>query len=466
MPHDMTKPPFIPPPIPPMPYVPPRREFRLGAVVAWGVILISVGLVAGLTWERGRAPEPNVTAPSATASTQLKLVSRHVIGTREVFPTVGQAGAGPLIAQVEKVAVNSVDRLRTVPVIGELAGPKAALEKLDALSKELDHPELRDDAKTLRTIYTDGVNAVPPQSAQALVEREGWFGDLALGYGRDAGDPHRHAALAAAKRTFITLLSAFAVVGLAFLVGLVLLIITLVLLAERRITRSYRPTTEDTQPFLEAFAIYVGGYVGLSLAARYLLRSGMGFRPASLLIMLLPPTVGVLWPRIRGVSVESWRQGLGWHTGRGVFREIGLGLGGYIIGLPIVVLGGVITIILTAKTGAKASHPIVNESGGVAKAIELLLLACVYAPLVEETMFRGALFHRLRSRWSWLFSTAVVSILFAAMHPQGWAGVPALAAIAVVLAAIREWRGTILASAAAHALNNGFMMVILILAAW
>jgi membrane protease YdiL (CAAX protease family) len=39
-------------------------------------------------------------------------------------------------------------------------------------------------------------------------------------------------------------------------------------------------------------------------------------------------------------------------------------------------------------------------------------------------------------------------------------------AIAVVLAAIREWRSTILASAAAHALNNGFMMVILILAAW
>jgi membrane protease YdiL (CAAX protease family) len=59
-----------------------------------------------------------------------------------------------------------------------------------------------------------------------------------------------------------------------------------------------------------------------------------------------------------------------------------------------------------------------------------------------------------------------VSILFAAMHPQGWAGVPVLASIAIVLAAIREWRGTILASATAHALNNGFAMTMLVLAAW
>ncbi|MDB5293117.1 MAG: putative rane associated protease [Phycisphaerales bacterium] len=464
---NMRGPPFIPPYYVPAPLVPPRREFRLSAAIAWLVILVSVGLVAGMTWERARGPEPDVTAPAATASTPLKLTSRYAVGIHSMFPSIAGANAKTLADQVEKAAVTTVDKLREVPVVGELEGAKAALRKLDALPKSVDNPDFREDAQTLRLLYSDGVSAVPEDRAQALVAREGWFGHLALGYGQGASDPHRRVALAAAKRTVITLWSALGLVFGTFLVGLVLLIIALVLLVERRVALAYRPTTEDTQPFLEAFAIYVGGYVGLSLALRFLHPGGIHFYPAYLLLlMLLPPVAGAFWPRLRGVPPASWRYGLGWHAGRGVLREIGAGIGGYIAGVPVVILGGIITLVLTAKTGAKASHPIVNESGGVSKAIELYFLACVYAPLVEETMFRGALFHRLRSRWSWLFSTAVVSILFAAMHPQGWAGVPVLASIAIVLAAIREWRGTILASATAHALNNGFAMTMLVLAAW
>ncbi|HWE97862.1 MAG TPA: type II CAAX endopeptidase family protein [Tepidisphaeraceae bacterium] len=463
----MSFPPFIPPYLPPAATPPPRRGFRVSAAVSWLVIVVSVGSVAGLTWRRAHLPEQDVAAPAETASVQLKLISRYVVGLHTLAPSVAKSdGANPLPEQVEKAAVSTVDKVRAVPVIGELEGAKAALEKLDAIGEAIDDPNLREDAQTLRTIYTAGVRAVPEDRAEWLVGREGWFGHLALGYGRDAGDPHRRIALAAARRTVVTLISAFAIVGLGLLTGLVLLIIALVLLADRRVRRAYQPTTQDTQPFLEAFAVYVGGYVGLSLAVRYLFPAALHFTPAYIGFMLLPPLAGALWPRLRGVPAQPWLYGLGWHKGRGIFHEIGAGLGGYITGLPIVFLGGMITLLLTAKTGAKASHPIVNESGGVAKALELYLLACVYAPLVEETMFRGALFHHLRSRWSWVLSTAVVSILFAAMHPQGWAGVPVLASIAIVLAAIREWRGTIVASAAAHALNNAFAMTLLVLAAW
>jgi membrane protease YdiL (CAAX protease family) len=69
-------------------------------------------------------------------------------------------------------------------------------------------------------------------------------------------------------------------------------------------------------------------------------------------------------------------------------------------------------------------------------------------------MFRGALFHYLRGRWSWAASAVVVSFVFAVIHPQGWIAVPALGAIALALAALREWRGSIIASMVAHAFNN------------
>ena len=47
-----------------------------------------------------------------------------------------------------------------------------------------------------------------------------------------------------------------------------------------------------------------------------------------------------------------------------------------------------------------------------------------------------------------------MAVIFAIIHPQGWTVAPTLAAVAMVLAAIREWRGSILAPMAAHACNN------------
>jgi membrane protease YdiL (CAAX protease family) len=78
-------------------------------------------------------------------------------------------------------------------------------------------------------------------------------------------------------------------------------------------------------------------------------------------------------------------------------------------------------------------------------------------------MFRGALFNHLRRRWNWLISASVVAFFFAAIHPQGWTLIPGLGSIAIVLAAIREWRGTAMASIAAHATNNGIVLAMVLL---
>jgi membrane protease YdiL (CAAX protease family) len=78
-------------------------------------------------------------------------------------------------------------------------------------------------------------------------------------------------------------------------------------------------------------------------------------------------------------------------------------------------------------------------------------------------MFRGILFHHLRTRWSWPASAGLVALIFAAIHPQGWAAIPILGAIAIVLAALREWRGSIIAPVAAHAFNNFIVITIALL---
>jgi membrane protease YdiL (CAAX protease family) len=78
-------------------------------------------------------------------------------------------------------------------------------------------------------------------------------------------------------------------------------------------------------------------------------------------------------------------------------------------------------------------------------------------------MFRGALFHHCRRRLPWWLSAILVALIFAAIHPQGWVGIPLLATIAVVLAALREWRGSLIAPIACHACVNAVTVTMLVL---
>ena len=78
-------------------------------------------------------------------------------------------------------------------------------------------------------------------------------------------------------------------------------------------------------------------------------------------------------------------------------------------------------------------------------------------------MFRGALFTYMRAWHRWLLSALMSSLIFASLHPQGWTGIPVLATIGFIFAATREWRGTVIASGVAHALNNAVAVTMLVL---
>jgi membrane protease YdiL (CAAX protease family) len=100
------------------------------------------------------------------------------------------------------------------------------------------------------------------------------------------------------------------------------------------------------------------------------------------------------------------------------------------------------------------------------------VLACVAAPIVEETMFRGVLFRHLREMgrfWprfgALMFAAVVNSLIFAAIHPQGLVGIPVLMTLGIAFSIVRHYRDSLLAPMAMHAVNNFVVTMFVLLMA-
>ena len=450
---------LFPPPAPPGDYpAPTTRPYSVAiATAAWAIILACVGCVAYLSWRSAQRPA----RIEATQDVQLLMTSRVIVGMFHHQPK-GNAAAATMSAQaIEKLASTAgpKQQLLLVSVIGELEGRQAAQAALEKSANRLNDARDRSDIPTLRTIYSHGPSSVSAEQRTALVAHEGWFGKLALSFGVPDNDPQRAAVLHTATRAAIAGTAFEAVVGLGVLAGLALLITAIVLVATGRLHRCYGPASFQTTAFLESFALYLPGFLIIEVLAQRFLRGPMIVGA----ILTLPWILfAALWPRLRGVSWEGLKGGLGWYSGQGVLREAASGVVGYMAGLPVIAMGALLAYVLASRTKTDMSHPIVfsdlRSAWGI---VQIYLLASVFAPLVEETMFRGALFNHLRQWHGWLVSAGVSSLLFAAVHPQGWAAIPAIGSIGLVLAGIREWRGTFIASVTAHALNNAVVTTLM-----
>jgi membrane protease YdiL (CAAX protease family) len=219
---------------------------------------------------------------------------------------------------------------------------------------------------------------------------------------------------------------------------------------------------------VEAMAWYLFGVLTFGIALALVLRSlgvnreGVLFAEMAALVAAF--ALGLSWPLFRGQSLAQWRAALGLHSGRGLFREMGCGILGYLAGLPVLALGLLITSLLIQKTGIRATHPISETlTRGWWWVLAAFALASIWAPLTEEIMFRGALFAHLRERFGWWIAAPVVGFIFAIIHPQGWVALPVLGAIGFVFCGIREWRGSIIACITAHALHNSGALLISLL---
>jgi membrane protease YdiL (CAAX protease family) len=471
---------------------PPARKGR--PLVAWLVILAIIGLIL---W---RNEEESSRESARYDLLVMRLQGRYLVGLDHLpmGPPLGNDMRQKLYEEAQK-SINRgpyTQRLRFIALAGELVGPKEALAQLRQLNERyhsLHGEPPKEDARTaaiLEDFYVKRVvdpNAVPslPQEEQRLLrERLGWFGELALNPPEEGDAAAREAVLAPAKRTAASLVAFFGVLLSLGLLGL-LILITLAILWFLGILRGgLRCGSPYGGVYAETFALYMVLYIGLSYAMRYVM-TGLSLTHGRLALSglaALGSLVALGWPVLRGVP---WRQvcaEIGWRKGRHPLLEPFLGIVCYAMALPMLLVGLLLMLGMTKlrdQFGAAPDefspvntpgHPIVfwvaNASWWVW--LEVLFVACIVAPIVEETMFRGVLHRhlreascRLRPALSVGFSALVVSFLFAVIHPQGFLAVPVLMSLALAFALVREWRGTLIPSMIAHGLNNGIATLLL-----
>jgi membrane protease YdiL (CAAX protease family) len=401
-------------------------------------------------------------------------------------------------------------RLRFIVAAGELAGPDEALRLWRELDHMLaqrqvalpdEHAQLMDIVRRLYQDYERGdakAASVSPEERRFLAEQLGWFGELALeppsvgarALAAQAGAapaaavaavererPERDTVLEPARRTFVLLIGTLVVFVFLGALGFLGLVTFLVFLWSGKLTAGIETGVTSGGVYAETFAVWIALFLGLLAALGSVPGIPMLIGSGAAMFMSL---LAVLWPVIRGIPWRQVREDIGWTLGRNPLLEPLIGVGCYVMALPLVGVGLGLTLILmfvqrTLMAGGAGdplaptsgpTHPVVEFLGGgdLFLRLQVILLASVIAPLVEETMFRGVLYRHLReasAAWRWLpsviFSGTVSSFIFAAVHPQGIVAVPVLMALAYGFAIAREWRGTLIPAIVGHALNNGLV---------
>lgn len=323
----------------------------------------------------------------------------------------------------------------------------------------------------------DESESLSDEERQQIRSQMGWFGKILLAAAAEEGSPDAEE-LAALKKQSLMMIGItgflFMSVFLGALLGVALLVVGLLQMKSGQLKMVGVAVEIPSQPYLAAFALYLALMVSadfLSVAVNPLIAS-VG--------MFVSIAVAFSWPRIRGLGWRDTLRGFGWRRGKGVFREMGAGIVGYVAMAPVFAIGFSATLILIFVSGLLVSqgadaeniasrpvtHPIVAwvAEGDWKVKFAVLFLASGLAPLFEETMFRGALYGVFRKRWGFVISGLASGFIFAAIHPQGLLAIPALTAMGFGFAMIREWRGTLIASMTAHSLHNGILISALLLA--
>lgn len=468
-----------------------RRQARPHPRWAWAVIMLAVAGIAVRQTSRSEHTPRRGTRRLERAIAEMQ--GKYLLGVGE-WPFVDRT---ELLEQAQAFdAGPPLRRFRFVVIVGELAGPDAALERLIDYEKQPSAGRWSADErrieKTLRRLYRDqaaGRLSAPSlgRHDRRLLQRKlGWNGRLAL-HPADGPEPEvRQALLASAQRTALALVAGFFALLFFGVVGLAALLSFVALLLSGKLQRPLAAPALQGGIYAETFAIWLVLFVVLASLPDLWVATGLirPMRHSGLLVQggaMLLSLAALLWPVWRGVPWPRVREEIGWTFGRRPLIEVLLGGATYVAAIPLLFVGLIgaalllsIERLLPGSSAPEAldpttlpSHPIIEwvTRGGAWGRVQVVLIASVVAPLVEETMFRGVLYRHLRDAtggrlgfgFSVFVSGAAVSFVFAAIHPQGWVAIPALMSLAFAFALAREWRGTLVPAVIAHGLNNGLV---------
>lgn len=466
--------------------------------LSWAVILAFVGGILALRM----LPAAGETGAAGVAQRiDLKVMQiqmQCLVAARDIAPTLNAQD------QYESVAAAADDdpakRLRVSVFAADMVGPAEALKQLDAVAQpDRLAPEDAHLLDVLRRLYRDQERglffhpSVSGADAHWLQEKLGWLGALALYPAVSETTLERHTAHAGAQgpvlleqyrngrqavldratQTLTIVLAVASAVIFVLALGFLGLPIFLLLWMAGVVRVGLKPGVAPAGVYAETFALWLVCYGGLLIGGDLLLHDrvpavvrGSIAMPLSLLI--------AFWPVLRGVPWRQVRQDIGWTLGRQAPLEPLCGFACYVINVPVVIVGFLLTVGLAAGYGALQSqagggepaaptHPILEQLAHP-DWLDLLLtffLASVVAPIVEETMFRGFLHRHLREVCftrrplvGGVCTALTVNVLFAAVHPQGPLFIPVLTALACGFSLAREWRGTLIPSMIAHGTNN------------
>jgi len=440
------------------------------------------------TPDEARAPQPDEPAPGNFG--QVDIMGRLFLRGLDMFKQ------HDMLSQIEAPGMDFIeeDRVRIVMISAEFEDTDAALERLESLRLELlgfdesDDPEeiavgtndlVLQEINILRTLYSEGADALSADQAQQLKDRYGYIGHVALTHGLPSTDETRE------KLTngFTTLLLFLALVGLIIvlgpLLGLVLLTLGIVQYSTGKLRMRARVPTPGGSVYLETYVLFVFGFIIMAVSTFLIQNSKYPeFAAFSLLAQwLLLGTI--FWALVRRTRFHDWKQSIGWHSGEGILKEIGCGVLAYIASLPVYIMGVIVTMILlilkemiqTQANGGFApdpepvSNPIFEmiAQGDLFIILFLFVLATTWAPIVEESIFRGALHRHFRARLHWIPTAIVTAFLFAFMHDYGPLMVAPLIALGFMFSFMREWRGSLIAPVTAHFMHNFSLMSFMII---
>lgn len=376
--------------------------------------------------------------------------------------------AGEIFDDADKLAISRTDRFRAAIVIGELQGAHRAVERLTSLRNEVEPGgPLSNEIGWLLPRYEAAaahkpIPDLPPEVVTAMKGRHGWFADLANAFGRDDSHPDRWYTVAGAEQFF-----AFATFADMFdlgapIIGVIVAIIVIVKITQNGVENSDDPQVPTTI-YLQAFCVFA------LLFSTYLMLHVfmLGIEGAISLVVSQAITwscaLAALYPLLRGVKFRELLHDLGFIAPNGIPRELMIGVVGFIGGLPIDWIGaragGIVDAILLGDSGSDAGIPLYEApmSGSWILVILGTISACLWAPIVEETMFRGCLYRWCRVRLTWIPTMLITAAIFGAIHPYSVGGMISVAFGGLTLGLLREWRQSLYAPIVAHALYNAHL---------
>lgn len=465
----------------------PERH-RGSTAMAWAVVFAMIAFHVATA--SVMAPEVRQDATTVDLL-QVNMMAKFLVGARKLSPN----SAIPL--NVDTFGPNDFPEPHWCEAIllNEFRDSEAALAHMDQAREAIADNQitlterqsrLQDILQRLLADYADGdwqASSITPDERQFLPDNLGFSGTLAVTPRRGTDRDDR----ARIENNAVSFTLAAAGVGLAFFLvlatGFVGLIAAMAAIVTRKLRFRFVNEFGRSHVYIETFAVWFVLFTALQLIVGAIM-------PASVVliglgVVFFVSLLALLWPTLRGVSWADVRRDIGWKVDANPMVEVLCGIAAYVCLAPLILAAVLFVVALSGFLGGDGiglvaqfdgrdapSHPIVFE---LAKNDPLviavaLVLACLAAPIIEETMFRGVLYRHLRDSTVWLrtfasviLSAGINSLIFAAIHPQGLLGIPVLGTLAFGFSIVREWRGSLIAPMTMHAINNGTMTVLLLL---